>query len=141
MGNYIGQSDLALRMTSDELVQLSDFDGDGTADSTVIARAVSDAESLIDSYVGARTAVPLTTVPDQVKTLAVSLAIYYLHLGRRSVTEDIRKQYDADLRYLRDVAAGKATLGDTDQQAGAPHPTPKHDGQDRVWGRDQMEQW
>ena len=141
MGNYIGQSDLQLRMTSDELVQLADFDQDGTADSTVIARAISDAESLVDSYVGARTTVPLTTVPDHVKTLAVNLAIYYLHLGRRSVTEDIRNQYEDDLRQLRDIAAGKATLGDAGEQAGQSHPTPRYDGETRIYSRDDLEQW
>lgn len=138
---YITSADLALRMTSDELVQLADFDEDGVADATVLARAIADAESLADSYIGARTAVPLTTVPTHVRALCVNMAIYYLHLGRRSVTEDIRKQYEEDLKQLRDIAAGKATLGDADAQAGQVHPSAEHTGADRQFSRDTLKEF
>jgi len=141
MGNYISSSDLERRLTSDELVQLADLDEDGTADTAVISQAISDAESLVNSYVGARTTVPLATVPDHVKTLCINLAIYYLHLGRRSVTEDIQKQFEADMRQLRDIAAGRAALGDEDASAGEVHPTTRYDGPPRRFTRDELDEW
>jgi phage gp36-like protein len=136
--SYIVQADIEKRLTAEELVQLSDYDADGSGDPDVVAQTIADAQALVDSYVGARTAVPLTTVPGHIVTLTCNMAIYYLYLRRRSVTDDVRKQYDADVAYLRDVATGKVTLGDAGQAAGEPHPTAKHQEQPRLFDREKL---
>lgn len=139
--SYITSADLAKRLTSDELVQLADLDEDGAADSAVLAQAIADAESLVNSYIAARTTVPLTTVPDMIKAVSISMAIYFLHLGRRSVTDDIGKQYDRDLAFLKDVAAGKVTLGEVVSTVGEPHPTPEYHRTRRRFSRKKLKGW
>ena len=142
--SYITQSDILKRLTAAELVQVADLDEDGSADSAVVERAIRDAESLVNSYIGTRVSVPLTTVPDHVKTICVSMAVYYLYLGRRSVTEDLRKQYDSDLQYLRDVAAGRVAIGDQDAAEAnlVTEPQARHQqGDSRRFKRDDLDEW
>ena len=77
-----------------------------------------------------------------VKTVAVRLAIYYLHLDRNSLTDDVNKQYDRDIAFLKDIAAGKASLGDpTDSAAGDAAPGIEIEADTRVFTRDKMKGW
>jgi len=140
---YSTQSDIEKRLSDGELVSLADLDGDSAADADVIARSIEDADSLIDSYVRTRGLdVPLSPVPSSVRQASVTLAIYFLALGRRSVSEDLQKAHDDTLAWLRDLAAGKATLGiDTAHTSGEPAQGVEFDGQDRVFDRDQMKRW
>jgi len=111
---YCTHDDLVKRVGADDLARLADHDGDGMADSEVVARAVNDADALIDSYLRVRFDVPVSAggeVPDVLRTRAVNLALYFLHLGRDSVTEDVRRQYEDDVAWLREAAAGHVSLG------------------------------
>ena len=88
--SYCSQSDIETRIGPADLVALADHDGDGSADSAVVQGAITSAQALIDSYLSVRYAVPVAPVPDALKTRAVSLAVYFLRLGRDSVTDDVR---------------------------------------------------
>lgn len=142
---YSTQSDIEARLTADELVSLADLDEDGTADAAVITQAIADADALIDSYVRTRGLdVPLDPVPRSVQQASVTLAIYNLALGRQSVSEDVGKARDDTVAWLRDIAAGKATLGLDDDHTGAEPAQAggvKHDAEDRVYGRGKMKGW
>ena len=116
---YCAQSNVETRIGSVDLVSLSDYDGDGAADAAVVAAAVADAGALIDTYLGVRFSVPVSPVPAALKTRAVNLTVYFLRLGRDSVTEDVRKQYEDDLAWLRDVVAGKVNLGAAEKPSDA----------------------
>lgn len=134
---YCTEAQLQERLTEDELAALADHDGDGAADSAVIARAISDADTLIDSYLGARYEVPLDTVPDVVTAKSLNIAVYHLHFYRRAVPEDIKEQQKADIKWLEGVAAGKITLGvDALPTEAAGAPTVEYDVDDRHFGRD-----
>jgi len=108
---YCTQQDLADRISQTDLVTLSDQNGDGNPDLVVVAKAIRDADALIDSYLSVKFTVPVSPVPDVLRTRAVNLAIYFLKLGRDSVTEDARKQYEDDVKWLEAVVAGKVSLG------------------------------
>jgi len=135
---YCAQADVQNRVSAADLVALSDHDGDGSADAAVVARAIADGDAEIDSYLGVRYGVPLTTVPAAVKVRSVNMAVYYLQMGRQSVTEDAREQYKADVAWLKGVAAGSVSLGIAPKPAEASGAASVQiDVADRVFGRDE----
>lgn len=105
---YATQQDLIDRFGEEDILQLADRDEDGAIDAAVTAKALADADALIDGYVGKRHDLPLAQVPPLLTRLAVDLAYFFLF--RTGPTEDARKAYDAAQRFLRDIASGAAVL-------------------------------
>ncbi len=107
---YATLDDLIERAGEKEIRQIADRDRDGEIDGDVIARALRDADNLINSYVAARypTIVSLTTVPDLVNTWAISIARYYLH--HNGAPEHVVREYKEAVAALKDVAAGRSAL-------------------------------
>ena len=135
---YCDQSDIEMRISAKDLVLLADQDGDGAADPDVVAAAISNACDEIDSYLSLKFRVPVSPVPHVLLTRAVSLSVYYLRLGRDSVTDDVRKQYEADIKWLQDVVAQKVQLGLDLLPLESPHaPTVNYETRRRIFGRDE----
>ena len=135
---YCTQSDIEKRIGEEDLTRLSDYDGDGSPDAAVVTQAIEDAQSDIDSYLQVKYSVPVSPVPNVLRKRTVTLAVYYLMLGRDSVTDDWRHAYDEVISWLKDIVAGKAELGIE------PKPTEstgsggvRYGGQDRIFGRDE----
>lgn len=105
---YASHSDLTDRAGARTLIQIADHDKDGVADVEVLGKALTDADSLIDGYVGTRFATPLDPVPNLVNTWAVSIALYVLH--RNGAPDNVEKDYDDAIKALKDVAAGRIAL-------------------------------
>ena len=141
---YILIPDLLTRFGAEELAQVSDrgtprlvtaelltaaaadvdMSGWGAADVEAvgkaianIAQAIDDAQSAIDSYCSGRYSTPMATPPAVVKRLACDMARYYLYDDH--ATETVQKRYDAAISLLRDVSAGKVSLG-PEAQTGSP---------------------
>jgi phage gp36-like protein len=95
----------------DEVTRSADRDLDGVADVAVVDRAIADADAEIDSYVGAIYKVPLAPVPSVVVTYSAVIAMYRLSSDIGTLTEEKRQRYEDAIRWLRDVASGKAVLG------------------------------
>ncbi len=111
--SYATQTDLERLVSPAVLVQLADDDADGTADAAIVADALARAAAEIDARCALRYQVPFSPVPALVTGLAVDLALYHLYTRRSNAdVPQIRKdRYDAAIRLLTDVAAGRATLG------------------------------
>jgi len=134
---YCNFDDVEARIGEDDLAALADYDGNGAADADVVARAIESAGALIDSYLGVRYSVPVSGAPPALNTCAVNLAIYFLRLGRDSVTEDARSQYEDDLAWLSLVAAGQVSLGlDERPAASSGAGGVRSESQPRLFGRD-----
>jgi len=121
--SYVSETELKDYITEAELIQLTDDAGAGTVDTVKITAALAAADSDIDAYAGVRYTLPLAT-SEKVKQLARDLAIWYLEKRRRRIREDTQKAYDLAFEFLRDLAAGKATL---DQPTGAAPQTAAQD--------------
>lgn len=138
--SYCTYEDLEARLGADDLAALADHDGDGTADPDVVAGAIGSAEALIDSYLSVRFAVPVALAggecPPVLGTRAVNLAVYFLRLGRDSVTPDARAQYEDDIHWLGQVVAGHVSLGvEPSPSEGAGAPRVRYETQPRLFGR------
>lgn len=140
--SYCTQTDIETRIGADDLVALADHDGDGVADQAVVAEAIESAEALMDSYMAMRFSVPVLagdgSPPPALTTRAVNLAVYFLRLGRDSVTEDARAQYEDDLAWLAAVAAGRVAVGTGEAPAeSARAGGVRHESEQRLFGRDE----
>jgi phage gp36-like protein len=136
---YCAQEDLLERISEALLIELSDDGETGQVDASVVARAIADADAEIDGYVGTRHQVPLSPVPALIRKVSVELAIYHLYSRRMGAPEEWRQRYQDNVRLLRDVAAGKVSLG-ADDPSSTPVAKPVlYGGQARVFDRDTLE--
>jgi len=138
---YGTQQDLIDRFGETELIQLTDKVNRPatTIDTTMVSKCLSDAEDLIDSYVGKLYALPIASPPDILTRVTCEIARYYLH-GRRTEKDDpVTRDYLGAIAWLKDVAKGLVQLeadgiaapqaGDSEVRVEAP---------DRVFTRDSM---
>lgn len=137
---YVTQATLTDRFGEDEMIALADRNRDGTPDSAVVEQAITDASAEIDSYLGTRYSVPLTTTPDAVKSACADIARY--RLADERPLEEVSKRYDAAIRFLRDVATGRASLGIQEGQEAQPAPfnyASTRTGRDRTFSKETLE--
>lgn len=104
---YTDRQYFEYKINRTELVKLID-DNEENLDS-----AINAADSLIDSYVGNVTAVPIVSPPEIIRQLSYDIAVFYLHdrIQYGDIPERIKDKYDAAVNFLKDIAAGRANLG------------------------------
>lgn len=107
---YCDQAQIETRYGAQLLTDLSDRDGfaSGAIDAALFARAIADADALIDGYIAGRAALPLIEVPALVTDLSQRIAIYYAHGS--VVADKIKADYEIALRQLKDIASGSIKL-------------------------------
>ncbi|MEW6658156.1 MAG: DUF1320 domain-containing protein [Thermodesulfobacteriota bacterium] len=138
---YSTQDDLLTMISQGELAALTAESGE-VPDGQVVAEAISRADAEIDAACGLRYAVPLAPVPERVKTLSADLAIYHLY-SRRSVAPEVWQQkYRDALAFLKQVAAGQATLaGSGGEPPAATREAAEMDSNQRLFSRDTLGEW
>ena len=104
-------ADILDRLDEEILIQLTDDEGTGTVNEARVNKAITQADGEIDSYLSGRYTVPLATPPAIVNKLSVDIAIWNLYTRRDKVDEARQKTYDAAVKLLTAISAGKATLG------------------------------
>ncbi len=97
----------------DRLRQLSDLDNTDTENPGVVDQAIATADSMIDSYVGKRFAVPLLPVPVVIANLSAYWAARVLRRNRYNgqPLQDDNDQELADREWLEGVSRGTISLG------------------------------
>jgi phage gp36-like protein len=111
--SYCAKADLQKEISDDELIGLTDDESAGTINDARITAAIARADAIIDSYCGQIETVPFITVPGVIKQHSITIAIYFLFTRRSAVPEIRRKNYEDAIAHLKDIAAGKATIGAT----------------------------
>jgi len=135
---YATASDMLRQFGQDEVLALTDPENTGAIDQGVLEGALIDASAEIDGYLAGRyKSLPLNPVPRNLVRLCCNMARYHLTGTNRLETEKIKDRYDAAIRYLEFVAAGKATIGPP--EGGLPTPDPvgsvQFVGGGKVFGR------
>lgn len=123
---YATQADIITIYSADAL-HVADRDGDGVIDADAVTRALDMATSEIDSFLGVRFDVPLTSVPEVIKQIAVDFAIYRLALSADVLSDEHRRRYEDGLAHLKRFGEGKAYL-DLPAEPLAEGETPLPDG-------------
>ena len=75
---YATQQNMIDRYGDDQLLIVADRDNDSVVDAAVIEQALLDATAEIDTYVAAKYALPLSTVPTVLTRLCVDISMYRL---------------------------------------------------------------
>ena len=110
--SYTSLALLQDRFGLDELIQRSDkfVPYTGAVVTSVIDRAIADADAEIDGYVGSRYTLPLPTpTPPVLVPIACDIARYRLYDD--AVTDVVRQRYEDAIARLKDIAAGRLSLG------------------------------
>lgn len=109
---YATRQDLTDVTGERELIELSDR-GDTPidwVDEVVVARALADADDLIDGFVAGQYTLPLTSSPRILVGVACDIARFKLWKDRAS--DEVRKRYDDALALLKLIAKGAVKLPD-----------------------------
>lgn len=134
---YCTKADILDLLTEEQLIGLTDDHGVGRVDDAKVVKAIADADAEIDGYAGERYSLPFSPVPLIVRKLSVDISIYNLYARRQGAPEERRQRYDNSSKLLREIAAGRVTLGAT-PPAEANSETPDVSSQARVFSRDKM---
>ncbi len=116
--SYTTQQRLIERYGDRELIQLTDRYNSGVLDSALLDAAIDAADRLIDGYIHPRHGLPLaqamidaSALPEQAAAI-VRYGLYDDH-----APEEVVRRYRDALNWLRDVQAGRVTLGEQDAVA------------------------
>jgi len=108
---YATLDDLKKEISEEELIQLTDDDGLGTVNQTVVDEICERASAEIDGYLVTRYNVPLDTPHILIKRICVDLVLYYLKLRRSVVTDDIQERKKNVDKLLNRISKGQVKLG------------------------------
>lgn len=134
---YATLQDLQTRFGADELVERTDRQGGATIDAAVVQRHLDDASAEIDGYLGARYAVPVDPVLPVLVGLCCDIARH--RLWQPVASEGVRQAYQDALRFLRDIADGRAVLAGALPPTASVHGGPvRVEAPERELGRDQL---
>lgn len=106
--SYAARADMESRFKLEELIQLTDRARTGVLNESVLNQALSDAQAVIDGYLRTAGVLPLANVPPELVRVCCDLARFFLHGDR--VTPVVQQRRDEAMSWLRDVAAGRASL-------------------------------
>jgi phage gp36-like protein len=116
---YSSQTDIERRLPLRFLQQLTDDANGLIVDTDVIADAIADADSTIDSFCRGKHDLPFSPVPDSVKRWSAWLAIYNLYNRRvdLQVPVQVKGKYDLIVTELKAVRDQKIYINDTTSDA------------------------
>ena len=106
---YASTSYLQAKFGNTELLQIADYDANGTADPTVLTTALDDASAEMDAYLGIAYTLPLSTpYPALLVRLCLDLARYAIYKDQSP--ENVRKNREDAISLLKRIALGEATI-------------------------------
>ena len=122
---YFTQAELESRLSAKVVAEIYDDANAGSASAAPIAALISDSSSKVDSYLRGVYTLPLTVVPNEVKRLALDVAVAYAAQRHaeyvRRDWKPLMEQVEKDLKRLR---TGETRL----DVAGTPEPAANEGG-------------
>lgn len=128
---YCTQQDLVERFGIEELEVHAWDDTTEAIDDSKVDQACQDATDEINLYVASHIALPATTTPPVLVRIACDIARY--NLQARNPLDEAKARYEAAIRTLKDIAAGRASLGEAGQATGPGNVEALRDDSDRVF--------
>ena len=107
---YSTSDDIIKRLSQKELALLSSDSGE-TVDIDVVNTAITDADSVIDSYLKKAYSLPLNTVPNIIKKLSTELTIIFLNDKNTQNDEAIEVRRKNVYNLLEKIANKQIILG------------------------------
>ena len=121
---YASLDDLKKKFGQDELIALTDRVNQTTINSSIVTRALEDADAEINIYLLKRYQLPLSETFPLLTILACDIARFRLHTTDPS--DEVRKRYQDAKQMLEDIAHGTYDLNqpptDTNEVKWQAHP-------------------
>ena len=119
---YVSNADIEERLGSATYVQLTDDDGNGSADIGVVDEARLGAEGEVNSYLAKRFQVPIdlgthVELADLLASITLDLVEYRLRGRRPPVSDAAQRKRHESIEWLSKVAAGVIELPSSDSVA------------------------
>lgn len=118
MAEYCTQANLVTRFGEAELIANTDRESAAAIVPEIVTGAIVKASNTIDSYIGARYALPLASPDPVLQGLCEDLARHALYTVERP--EVVQKAYDAAIAHLKDISRGVARLAIPEPAAATP---------------------
>lgn len=134
--NYASKQDMMNAYTEEALIELTDREDVNAINDDVLDRAISEASSLIDSFVSRRYDTTQARSALVLRDHAVAIAFYKLHRGNRP--DQVRTDFEDSMEFLRSVSTGTANLDVGGRQAPSAPADARVEGPDRIFNRDTM---
>lgn len=112
--SYTDKQGLIDRFGEKELIQLTDRTNvpPTTVDDTVVEKALTDAHSLLNSYIAKRYTLPISPAPEILVRMEADVARYYLHGTRADKDGEVERAYRDAVAWAKDVSRGLVQLED-----------------------------
>jgi phage gp36-like protein len=109
---YSTKEDLIKASSERDIIQLSDDARAKVIDEGVVTEAISKADAIINSYIGGRYRVPLSSVPLIIGDISTQLAIYFLweRRHRQDMPQSLMEIYKNLIARLKDIHEGRISL-------------------------------
>lgn len=139
---YITIADLRSHVPERDLRQLTDDEQMGSVNQDRVDEAIGYASELIDGYLRGRYTLPLSTVPELVKKLAVDLAVYRLFSRRVGLmAEEVEARYRNAVKLLEQVQRGVLSMGIESASSGAGNYESNKTSEDRVFPKETLDKF
>ena len=115
---YATADNIVVLYGADVLDAVAARDNSGRQSPEAVTAALDAASAEIDTYLGTRYTVPLTTVPPYIRQICVDITVYRLALDVGPRTEEMRLRYQDAIEYLKSISAGSMDLPITDGGGG-----------------------
>lgn len=108
--SYLTTADLVARFGAVQLALIADRDNNGVADEPVLARAIDDAEAVVNLFVRGRYALPLSPVDPAIAVIVGDLARRNAYGDATDIPESVQAADKEARRQLQLIAEGKVQL-------------------------------
>lgn len=105
---YLSISEFVAKFGLEETVRMTDAEGSGRIDRTLLVNTLADVQAVVDAHLSAKYAVPLATVPQIVKVWIADMARARLYPGEPP--KGVGDAAKAALRHLERIGEGKLPL-------------------------------
>lgn len=121
------------------LIELSDRDDPPTHAIVplVVDAALLEAGAMIDAFIASRYSLPLFSVPDVLRRHCCVIAYYDLHRGR--YPDEVRKDYEDTISFLKSLSRGEAKLDVAGEEPTSQAADARVEGPARLFNRTSLE--
>lgn len=110
---YCTLYDIKKQVQEATLIEITDDSLSGQINTDVVNETLSYADTLVDGYLRGRYTLPLQSIPEIIRVIAVDLAIYRLYSRRfhTDMPDSINDKYKNAIKLLEQIQKGIVSLG------------------------------
>ncbi len=110
---YCTLDDIKKQVQETTLIEITDDSLSGQINTDVVDETILYADTLIDGYLRGRYTLPLQTVPEIIRVIAIDLSIYRLYSRRfhTDMPDSINDKYKNSIKLLEQIQKGVVSLG------------------------------